>query len=105
MNPSDPNDSLSRTLAVWRVSPKTNPDFRPAVWQRIRTGTRETWSSYLRAHRLGWSVAAMFAVVVAGVSGRVAARAHLEASRDRMVVAYLGALDPRVQAKLHPATK
>ncbi|MDO8543649.1 MAG: hypothetical protein Q7S40_24680 [Opitutaceae bacterium] len=102
MNPPDLNDSLSRTLASWRVNPPANPNFRPMVWQRIRNHSRDTWAGYLRAHLLGWSVAAGLAIVTAGWAGHSVARAQLESSREQMVVNYLGNLDPRVMAKLRP---
>jgi len=102
MNPSDPNDPLSRILADWRVSPKSEPDFRPAVWQRIQQHPCATWSSYLRAHLVGWTVTAGLAIVVAGWTGHSVAQAKLEDRRDEMVVSYLGKLDPRVMAKLRP---
>lgn len=100
MNPSEPNDSLPRTLASWRVIPPTDPNFRPAVWQRIRQRTRETWTAYVRAHLVGWSVAAGLAVIAAGWAGRAVAQAKLDAGREQMVVSYLGDLDPRVLAKI-----
>jgi len=100
MNPSDLDSSLSRQLADWRVTPPLNPNFRAAVWQRIQSRTRETWSAYVRAHLVGWSVAAGVAVAVAGWTGRSIAQAKLEAGREKMVVSYLVDLDPRVMAKL-----
>ena len=68
MNPSDPND-LSRTLADWRVNPKADPNFRPAVWQRIQQRSRETWGSYVQGHLAGWAVASVVAVVGATFTG------------------------------------
>ena len=102
MNPPEPNDPLSRTLASWRVEPAANPNFRPAVWQRIRQRSRDTWTSYVRAHLAAWTITALVAVTSAGWAGVAAARAQLDARRDAMVVAYLVELDPRVQAKLRP---
>lgn len=104
MKPNEPNDSLSRTLAAWRVAPASDPNFRPAVWRRINRRARESWPAYLRAHVAGWSVAAALAVAAAGWAGHAAARARLAAERDRMVVAYLGAIDPRVMAVARSAT-
>jgi hypothetical protein len=102
MNPPDPDSSLSRTLSDWRVNPKTDPNFRPAVWQRIQQRTRETWATYVRGHVMGWSVAASLAMAVAGWTGRSVAQSKLDASREKMVVSYLVELDPRVMAKLSP---
>ena len=99
MNPSESDSSLSRTLAEWRVIPKADPQFRPAVWQRIRAQTQDTWTAYVRTHLLGWSMAAALAVVVSGWTGHSVARAKLDASREKMVVSYLVELDPRVMAR------
>jgi hypothetical protein len=100
MNPSEPDSPLSRTLAEWRLTPPANPNFRPAVWQLIRSRGRETWSRYIRAHRVGWSVAVGLTIAAAGWTGRSIAQAKLEAGREKMVVSYLVDLDPRVMAKL-----
>ena len=105
MKPTESHDPLSRALAAWRVNPKADPNFRPAVWQRIRKRARETWSGYVRAHLLSWSVAAGVAVVAAGWTGHTMAQAKLEAGREQMVVSYLGDLDPRVMAKVRPQTR
>jgi hypothetical protein len=102
MHPTDPPDSLSRTLAEWRVIPKADPHFRAEVWQRIQRRSRETWVAYLRAHGVSWSVAGALAVAAAGWTGHSVAQAKLENGREKMVVSYLGNLDPRVMAKLRP---
>jgi hypothetical protein len=103
MNPSDPNHSLARILANWHVNPTADPNFRPAVWQRIQQRTRETWATYVRGHLTRWAVVSALAVAVAGWTGHAVAQAKLDASRDRMVVSYLVDLDPRVLAKMHPS--
>ena|SRR5687768_13631769 len=99
MNPSDPNDPFSQTLADWRVNPKPDPNFRPAVWQRIKQRTQNSWTAYLRAHLGGWSLVAAIAMMAAGWAGHSVAQAKLEESREKMVVSYLVNLDPRVMAK------
>lgn len=101
MNPSDPHPSVSQTLAEWRLSPTTDPQFRPAVWQRIQRRSGETWTGYVRAHLIGWSVAGGLAVVAAGWTGHSLAQANLNTEREQMAVSYLGNLDPRVLAKIH----
>lgn len=101
MNP-DNSDRLSHTLADWRVNPPPNPNFRPAVWERIRQRTQDTWAGYIRTHIAGWTVAASLAVVTAGWAGYSLAQAKIDTSREQMVVTYLGKLDPRVMAKLRP---
>lgn len=102
MNPTDPKDPLARDLAAWRVTPPGDPNFRPAVWQRIQRRSRETWAAYVRSHLIGWSLAAAVAVAAAGWTGHSVARAKLDSSREEMVVSYLGNLDPRVLAKHRP---
>jgi hypothetical protein len=102
MHSPEPRDPLSDTLATWRLDPPADPGFRAAVWERIRAGSQETWAAYVRGHRLGWATLAVFAIGIAGWAGHTAAEAKLEAGRERMVVHYLGNLDPRVLAKLRP---
>lgn len=99
MSSPQPHDPLSDTLQTWRVQPPANPNFRPAVWQRVQA-RRETWASYVRAHRRSVAVATLALLLVGGWTGRAAAQAKLAAERDAMVVTYLVGLDPRVQAKL-----
>jgi hypothetical protein len=99
---NDSRDSLTRTLQAWRVTPRPDPNFRPAVWQRIRQCSHQSWAEYLRSHLVGWSVAAAVTLAAAGWTGRAAAHARLDAGREAMVVNYLVELDPRVQAQLRP---
>jgi hypothetical protein len=103
MEPESDSDPLRPTLAAWRVQPPTSADFRPAVWDRIQRRSRDSWTQYVRAHRLAWTVAAVALVAAGGVAGRVAAEARTRAEREAMVVAYLVELDPRVQARLRPS--
>ena len=100
MKSPDPNDRLSATLASWRVTPTRDPNFRPVVLERIRQTTRETWAGYVRGHLAAWSITAMVAVAAAGWTGRAFAQAKMESNRERMIVTYLGNLDPRVLAKI-----
>lgn len=102
MSSTSPGDSLSRTLADWRVEPSANPNFRPAVWTRIRDRSHQTWGAYVRSHLAAWGVAAACIVTLSGWAGSTAGKAKLDAARDEMVIAYLVELDPRVQARLHP---
>ncbi len=102
MNPLPPNDTVSRNLPAWRVNPPADPNFRPAVWQRIQARTRSTWAAYMRDRFVGWSVVGTLAVVAAGWTGHSLAQEKLAAEREKMVVSYLGGLDPRVLAKLRP---
>jgi hypothetical protein len=102
MDPTPPRDPLADALAQWRIRPARNPNFRAAVSERINQAARLTWSNYLRGHLVGWSVAAMLALVAAGWGGRAMAQARLDAGREAMVVSYLSGLDPRVITKLRP---
>jgi hypothetical protein len=102
MKSNRPHDPLSDALQRWRITPARDRNFRNSVWQRIDREARLTWGSYVRGHLVGWSVAAMMAVVAAGWSGHAMAQARLEADRDNMVVSYLSELDPRVITGLQP---
>lgn len=84
------------------MQPPADPNFRPAVWARIRDRSRETWTTYVRAHLTAWGVAAVCVVALSGWIGASAGKTKLDHARDAMVVAYLVELDPRVQAQLHP---
>jgi len=99
---NNPPDSLAESLRRWRVSPAADPGFRSSVWQRIDARTRVTWPGYLRAHPAVWSLLAVLALGAAGYTGSALARAHVQADREAIVVAYLVDLDPRVQAGLKP---
>ena len=100
MKPPDPHDRLSDTLASWRVNPARDPNFRPAVLQRIQQSARITWAGYVRGHLTTWSIVAIVTVSAAGWTGRAFAQSKMEDGRERMVVNYLGNLDPRVLAKI-----
>ena len=102
MDSTPPKDPLSDALQQWQVRPPLNPQFRPAVWQRIAQHSRDSWAGYVRAHRLTWTVATLVVMGGAGWTGHAVARAKSAADRDAMVVSYLVGLDPRVQAKLQP---
>lgn len=98
MSPSPSHDELSPMLAAWRVDPRPNPNFRPSVWRQIRQRAGDTWASYVHHHLVGWSLVAGIAVLAAGWTGHSIAQARLEASRDEMIISYLGGLDPRMLA-------
>jgi hypothetical protein len=102
MDSSEPQDSLPRVLQEWRVRPPLNPQFRPAVWQRIAQRSRESWAGYVRTHGATWMIASLVVIGVAGWTGHAVAQTKMAADREAMVVAYLVGLDPRVQAKLRP---
>jgi hypothetical protein len=100
MDSSDPDDRLSSALGSWRVTPPRDPNFRPAVLERIRQRAHHTWSAYIRSHLVGWSAAALVAIGAAALTGHAVAQAKIKNDREQMVVSYLGNLDPRVMAKL-----
>lgn len=86
------------------MAPQPDPAFRTQVWARLQRGLRPTWAGYVRTHLAGWAFAGVLAMAAAGWTGHEAAQARLEAQRERMVVSYLGNLDPRVLAKLPGAS-
>jgi hypothetical protein len=102
MDPNSSRDPLGTALHHWRVRPIRDRNFRTAVAQRIDQAARLTWSNYVRGHLVGWSLAAMVALVAAGWGGRAMAQSKLEASRETMVISYLSGLDPRVITKVRP---
>jgi len=96
MNSPDPNETLSRALADWRVSPPRNPQFRAEVWSRIEAGRRApSWTVYLRAHRALIASALMLAVVLGAWTGRERARERDAAARATLVANYVHGLDAR----------
>ena len=96
----DIHDPLREDLAAWRVEPPNDPNFRPAVFARIR----QSWAGYLRHNLLQWSAVAAIALIAAGWAGRELAQSRLDAQREQLVVSYLGNLEPRVLAKSpHPS--
>lgn len=96
MNQTKSEDSLSRTLADWHVTPRRDPQFRTAVWARIEVTRRvPSWSGYVRSHAVPVAGALAVAVIVGGLIGRGQARARVEAERATMVNSYVQALDAR----------
>lgn len=96
MNSPDPNDSLSRTLADWRVTPPRDPQFRAEVWAQIEAARRApTWTGYLRAHGALVAGALIVAVVLGGWTGRERARERGAAARAALVADYVHGLDAR----------
>lgn len=100
MSAPEPNDSIDRDLAAWRLVPKAQPNFRPQVWLQIQARSRPTWVAYVGARSGAWCLAAILTITAAGWAGVAAGRARFESQREAMAVSYLVALDPRVQANL-----
>ena len=96
MNAPEPDDSLPRTLADWRVTPRRDPQFRSAVWARLAATRRApAWTSYARAHSALVAGALAVAVVLGALGGRERARARVEAESDRLASSYVRAMDAR----------
>ncbi len=89
-------ETLSHTLADWRVTPQRNPRFRTAVWARLEADRRPpTWAGYARAHRAIVAAALMAAVVLGAFTGRERARERDAAARAALVADYVHGLDAR----------
>lgn len=96
MKSSKRDDSLSRALADWQLTPGRNPQFRPSVWARIAAARRPaTWVNFARAHLGALAAAVTMALLVGGWAGREQARAAVEADRERLARAYVQSLDAR----------
>ncbi len=92
-------DSVSRTLAAWRVVPSRSPEFRAQVWQRIGgRGDAVPWREYARRHAPSVLGAVALAMVAGGVLGHERARAHAADENARMASAYVRALDARAMS-------
>lgn len=97
MNPTRPPDSLSRTLASWRVEPPRDPAFRAVVRARLGGAPAASpWSGYVRRHAAAVGGALALAVAAGAVSGHGRARARVEADTARLAAAYVAELDARV---------
>jgi hypothetical protein len=96
MNPSEPSDSLARTLAAWRVAPPRDPHFRPAVRARLDAAADAlSWGDYARRHAGAVTGALALAIVAGAFSGHERARARTEADSARLAAAYVQSLDAR----------
>lgn len=92
----DPRDSLSRTLADWRVSPPRSPQFRAQVWERIAAAKHSLpWSRYVRVHAAAVGGVLALAVVLGVVSGQGQARARATADRAQLAAQYVQTYDAR----------
>lgn len=104
MNPTPmdnprPPDSLSRTLAAWRVVAPRHPRFRTEVWSRIEAAAdTQPWVVFARRHAAAVGSALALAMVVGAATGHGWARARVAADNERLVSAYVGGLDARVLA-------
>lgn len=97
MNPNRPTDSLSRTLAAWRVEPPRDPAFRAVVWARLGAAAAgQPWSWYVRRHAAAVGGALVLAVVAGALSGHERARSQVAADTARLAAAYVAELDARV---------
>ena len=96
MDAPQTSESLSRTIAAWRVAPPRNRDFRAAVWSRIEAGARALpWRVYARQHATALAGALAVAIVAGAYLGRGSAQARVAAERARLAAAYVQGLDAR----------
>ena len=94
-SPKNP-DSLSRTLAGWRLDVPRNPQFRAQVWARMtRDNAALPWMIYLRQHAAPFAGALALAIVFGALGGRERARARVAAESAQLAAAYVQALDAR----------
>lgn len=99
MNPAERDECVARTLSEWRVDPPRNPQFRAAVWARIRGGGHgAAWADYARAHGLAVAGALALALALGGWAGRERAQARVAADRAEIARTYVQALDARAMA-------
>jgi hypothetical protein len=97
MDTHRPPDSLTRTLANWRVAAPRNPHFRAEVWTRIQAaGDALPWGAYVRRHAAALSGALALAVAAGAVTGQGWARAQTAAKSAKLAAAYVESLDARV---------
>ena len=99
MNTPPEDNSFSRLLGAWRVSPRRDPQFRPGVWARIAAARAALpWPAYLRLHAAALAGALAVALVAGAWIGREQARARVAADRDTIARAYVQALDARAMS-------
>jgi hypothetical protein len=97
MESHDSDQIISRALEQWRVTPRSNPSFRAAVWSRIEAVRGDlSWSGYARAHAAVLGGALALALALGGWVGRETARSRVDADRAEIASAYVQALDARL---------
>jgi hypothetical protein len=97
MDPRKETDSLSTTLAAWRVAAPRDPQFRRQVWARLGGGVGPVpWRVFARRHfaLVGGSLA--LALAVGAFTGHERARSRVAAESARMAAAYVQGLDARL---------
>lgn len=96
MNSPEPDKSLSRVLAGWRVQPARDSQFRPAVRARIGAERADPDESGLFRLQPAWVAGALaLAVMIGAWGGREEARRRTESDRTAMAAAYVRGLDAR----------
>jgi hypothetical protein len=89
-------DSLSTTLAAWRVAAPRHPQFRQQVWARLGGGGGPVpWSVFARQHLAMVGGALALALAVGAFTGHERARSRVAAESARMAAAYVQGLDAR----------
>ena len=96
MNFRNAPDSLSPTLADWRLAPPRDPEFRAGVWARIGGSRPVTWSAYVRRHAAAVGGVLVLAVAVGAFTGREQARNRRADESARLAAAYVQGLDARL---------
>jgi hypothetical protein len=96
MDSSKEPDSISSTLASWRVEPPRNPEFRREVWARVGAASgMMPWRVFARHHLAAVSGALALAMAVGALSGHERARRRAEVESARLATAYVQGLDAR----------
>ena len=89
-------DSLSTTLAAWRVAAPRHPQFRQQVWARLGDGGPVPWPVFARQHFAMVGGALALALAVGAFTGHERARSRVAAESARMAAAYVQGLDARL---------
>lgn len=98
MDTPETPDSLSRTLAAWRIAPRRDPQFRSAVWARVGRAAAAPFGTYVRRHATAFAGALAVAIVAGALSGHGQARARVAAESAQLATAYVRGLDARTMA-------
>ena len=94
-SPKEP-DSVSITLASWRVTPSRNVEFRRKVWARIGAEAGKVpWIVFARQHVSMVGGALAVALAVGAFSGHERAQSRLAVESARLATAYVQGLDAR----------
>jgi hypothetical protein len=92
-------DKLALLLPLWKVTPKSNPGFRAAVWAKIEATSQEplTWGGWLRMNVGTVAPLAVAVVTFSIVGGGIAAKTKASDQREVLIERYLSSIDPHRQ--------